>query len=72
MVKLLGGHLKVCAHTLTGLGRFFFSLCILYQAYDMLSTKSALDDEFEYYSKFAKKVFGGGRYAQVSRGVFRI
>jgi hypothetical protein len=48
MVKLLGGHLKVCAHTLTGLGRFFFSLCILYQAYDMLRTQSAqLDEEFE-------------------------
>ena len=48
IVKLLGGHLKVCAHTLTGLGRFFFSLCILYQAYDMLRTQSAqLDEEFE-------------------------
>jgi hypothetical protein len=47
MVKLLGGHLKVCAHTLTGLGRFFFSLCILYQAYDMLRTQSTLDEEFE-------------------------
>ena len=58
MVKLLGGHLKVCAHTLTGLGRFFFSLCILYQAYDMLtSTKSnTLDVEYEHFSKFMNKV----------------
>jgi nicotinamide riboside transporter PnuC len=58
MVKLLAGHLKVCAHTLTGLGRFFFSLCILYQAYDMLTTKSTLDDEYDYFSKFMKKVMG--------------
>ena len=59
MVKLLAGHLKVCAHTLTGLGRFFFSLCILYQAYDMLSTQSTpLDEEFELFSKFMNKLLG--------------
>jgi len=68
MVKLLGGHLKVCAHTLTGLGRFFFSLCILYQAYDMLRPQSTLDEEFELFSKFIDKLLGNK--SQVSRQVF--